>query len=56
MIKELIDIGLTATNVASLKNNFKKADTKEKLREVQRSNRQISNFRNFAYILRRLVS
>ena len=53
MIKKIIDIGLTAASILSLLNNNQKVDSKEKQREVQNTNKQISNFRNTAYIARR---
>lgn len=55
MIKEIIDLGLTAANVLSLINNHKTADTRETQKEVRDSNKQISDFRNAAYIIRRIL-
>lgn len=59
MLKELIDLGLTAANVVSLYNNNRDKDPNKSSAEDNRDRRDvrrnISNFRNTAYILRRLI-
>lgn len=60
MLKELIDLGLTAANVVSLYNNNRDKDPNKSSAEDNRDRhdvrRNVSNFRNTAYILRRLIS
>lgn len=59
MFKELIDLGLTAANVLSLYNDNREKEPgvsseadNQKRRTVRKN---VSNFRNTAYILRRLL-
>lgn len=60
MLKELIDLGLTAANVVSLYNDNRDKDPNKSSAEDNRDRRDmrrnVSNFRNTAYILRRLIS
>lgn len=60
MLKELIDLGLTAANVLSLYNDNREKEPGVSDREDNRDRRDVrrnvSNFRNTAYILRRLIS
>lgn len=60
MLKELIDLGLTAANVVSLYNDNRDKDPNKSSVEDNRDRRDmrrnVSNFRNTAYILRRLIS
>ena len=53
MLKDIIDIGLTVSNIISLANN--KEDNKEGKERQRKINRQISDFRNVAYIVRRFL-
>ena len=58
MLKELIDIGLTAANVLSLYNDNKPEDETDRRRDQQNrreTRRNIANFRNTAYIVHRLL-
>lgn len=56
MLKQLIDLGLTALNVAQLANNNCRDEKEpEQRKKAARVNHQISNTRNVAYILRRLI-
>lgn len=56
MLKQLIDLGLTALNVAQLaNNNCRDEKGHEQRKKAARVNRQISNARNVSYILRRLI-
>ena len=56
MLSKLIDVGLTVMNVVSLVNNNTRDERKPTERQKQREvNKQISNLRNAAYILRRLT-
>jgi len=55
MFKNIIDIGLTALNVVQLLNNNARDEKKtDERKKQQRVNKQISNLRNAAYILRRI--
>ena len=55
MFKNIIDIGLTALNVVQLINNNARDEKKtDERKKQQRVNKQISNLRNAAYILRRI--
>ena len=60
MLKEIIDLGLTAANVVSLYNDNRDKDPNNSSAEDNRDRRDVrrnvSNFRNTAYILRRLIS
>ena len=60
MLKELIDLGLTAANVVSLYNDNRDKDPHKSSAEDNRDRRDVrrnvSNFRNTAYILNRLIS
>lgn len=60
MLKELINLGLTAANVVSLYNDNRDKDPNKSSAEDNRDRRDVrrnvSNFRNTAYILRRLIS
>lgn len=60
MLKELINLGLTAANVVSLYNDNRDKDPNKSSVEDNRDRRDVrrnvSNFRNTAYILRRLIS
>lgn len=59
MFKELIDLGLTAANVLSLYNDNREKEPGVSDREDNQKRRtvrkNVSNFRNTAYILRRLI-
>lgn len=59
MLKELIDLGLTAANVISLYNNNREKETgisdREDNKKRQNMRKNISDFRNAAYILRHFV-
>lgn len=59
MFKELIDLGLTAANVLSLYNDNREKEPCVSDREDNKKRRNVrknvSNFRNTAYILRRLI-
>lgn len=59
MFKELIDLGLTAANVLSLYNDNREKEPGVSDREDNKKRhnvrKNVSNFRNTAYILRRLL-
>lgn len=59
MFKELIDLGLTAANVLSLYNDNREKEPDVSDREDNKKRcdvrKNVSNFRNTAYILRRLI-
>ena len=55
MLKQIIDLGLTALNVAQLINNNQDETKPEKRRKVIENNKKISNIRNVAYVVRRLI-
>ena len=55
MLLKIIDFGLTLANVVSLINNNKTIETKEEKKKIHDTNKIISNFRNTAYIVKRLL-
>ena len=59
MLKEIIDAGLTISNVISLYNNNREKETgvsdREDNKKRQNVRKNISDFRNAAYILRHFV-